>query len=108
MSILRGSHFAGRLGWQAGIKKIIGTTYRFELKMESLSDKLKSLGIVPAKTIPAPESKPRYPTLESLIPGVELSNGFGSFYLSRNEYPLGYRHGIVSFTDNLSLIHISE
>ncbi len=75
--------------------------------MESLSDKLKSLGMVPAKKIQTPESKPRFPTLESLIPGVEMSNGLGSFYLSRKEYPLGYQHGLVTFTDSISTGEIS-
>ncbi len=75
--------------------------------MESLSDKLKSLGMVPAKKVQAPPPRRGLPSLESLIPGNELSNSLGSFYLSRSEYPLGYQHGIVSFSEIISTSEIT-
>jgi len=75
--------------------------------MESLSDKLKSLGMVPAKRVQAPENKPQHPSLESLIPGNEFNNGLGSFYLSQFDYPLGYQHGVVTFSELISTQEIT-
>lgn len=73
--------------------------------MESLSDKLKSLGLVPAKRVQPP--KAALPALEEIIPGIEIQNSLGVCYLSRTDYLNGYRHGKVVFSNIISTSEIS-
>lgn len=73
--------------------------------MESLSDKLKSLGLVPAKKVVPP--KVSLPALADIIPGIEIQNSLGSCYLSRTDFPTGYRHGKVEFSNTISTSEIS-
>jgi uncharacterized protein YprB with RNaseH-like and TPR domain len=73
--------------------------------MESLADKLKSLGVVPAKKVPQPQRT--IPALEHVIPGVEIQNSLGSCYLSRSDFPIGYKHGNIDFSTAISTREIS-
>lgn len=73
--------------------------------MESLHDKLNSLGLVPAARVAKPQIKSTQPPLEEIIPGEVISNSLGTCYLTRMDYPLGYHHGKVKFSE---LIPTSE
>lgn len=70
--------------------------------MESLSDKLRALGIKTAAQVPQPSPKFDDDDLSSLIPGSTLTNSLGSCYLSTTEMPLGYQHGRVVFDQQIS------
>lgn len=76
--------------------------------MESLSDKLKSLGLVPARSIEPAKEKAKQVSLSSIIPGDELTNRLGACYLSRSEFPSGYQHGIVEFSHLISTSEIAR
>jgi uncharacterized protein YprB with RNaseH-like and TPR domain len=75
--------------------------------MESLSDKLKSMGVqVGTNNLPA--SKPRtksYP-IDEVVQGQEVTNPFGNSFLVRSDYPIDYSQGsvILSANHNLSII----
>jgi len=76
--------------------------------MESLSDKLRSLGLVPARSIEPGKEKAKHVSLSSIIPGNELTNSLGVCYLSRTEFPVGYQHGIVEFSHLISTSEIAK
>jgi uncharacterized protein len=73
--------------------------------MESLSDKLKSLGVrVGAKNIsPAKADKVDFP-IEQVIQGVEFPTNQGNAFMVEQFFPLDFHHGTESiFIDNISL-----
>ena len=76
------------------------------MSMESLSDKLKSLGLVPAKRVQP--SLRIVPALDDVIPGTEVHNSLGSCYLCRSEFPNGYKHGVIEFSSIISTSEISS
>ena len=68
--------------------------------MESISDKLKSLGFKVATSISTPVNKTRI-SLERAVSGVLLTNSLGSFVVKEELYPFGYSHGKVLFSENI-------
>lgn len=71
--------------------------------MESLSDKLRALGIKPGNQVPPPPAREMEDLLPALIPGETVENSQGSCYLSSTEYPLEYQHGCVNFSQSVGL-----
>lgn len=65
--------------------------------MESLSDRLKSLGFKVASTLPQVKKEDK-PGFDQVIGGSRLTNSMGDFYLVEHIYQYGYRHGKVVFS----------
>lgn len=66
--------------------------------MESLSDRLKSLGFKTASAVQLPQ-KNGLKSLEEIISADVIHNSQGSFLVRNEFYPFGYKHGSVMFTD---------
>jgi len=75
--------------------------------MDSLSDRLKSLGFKPAASVPKPASQSRE-KLEKVISGREISNSAGSFLIKEQLYPLDYQHGKIKFPAEISTVNINR
>jgi hypothetical protein len=76
--------------------------------METLSDKLKSLGVRIGTEHLQPASKPaktNYP-IEEVLQGEEELTQLGSTFVVKNDYPLDYSHGLCKLcaTPDLKLI----
>jgi uncharacterized protein YprB with RNaseH-like and TPR domain len=69
--------------------------------MESLSDRLKSLGFKVASEVKSAPNKERVP-LEEIISAEVLSNTQGSFLNRSSFFPSGYQHGKVIFPENIT------
>ena len=70
--------------------------------LESLSDKLKSLGVqVGAKNLQPPQAA-QAPTrlhgIEKVVNGVDLETRCGPTFMSEQIYPRGYRHGTAALS----------
>jgi uncharacterized protein len=64
--------------------------------MESLSDKLKSLGVqVGTARIKPPADKPRLPGIESVVPGEVATTAYGETYVVTEQIPIDMNHGNV-------------
>lgn len=72
---------------------------------ESLSDKLKSLGVqIGAKQLP--ERKPARPKgfpIQEVVPGRLVETRYGLTYACEASYPQGYRHGVVTMQAKCSM-----
>jgi len=76
--------------------------------MQTLSDRLKALGVkVGAQDLPRPLPKTAI-TIEQVIPGRTHSTTFGETYLVEAVYPAEYRHGNAGLNITASLRMISE
>lgn len=75
--------------------------------MDSLSDRLKSLGFKPAVSVAKPASQSRE-KLETVISGREISNSAGSFVIKEQLYPLDYQHGKIKFPAEISTANINR
>jgi len=66
---------------------------------ESLSDKLKSLGVqIGPQNLPAPKpQKAEYP-IEEVLAGEEIATPYGSVFQVAYHYPLDYQHGAVGLS----------
>jgi len=74
---------------------------------ESLSDKLKSLGVqVGARNLAAPARKKR--NIEALIPGEVVNTPFGPTYVVENWYGSQYEHGSIRFDPALNMRMLTE
>ncbi|HZW04057.1 MAG TPA: hypothetical protein VFF68_09030, partial [Anaerolineaceae bacterium] len=70
---------------------------------ESLSEKLKSLGVqVGAQQISPRREKKGFPIAE-VMPGRFISTAFGNTFAVESAFPADYQHGIVSFTEPFDL-----
>ncbi len=67
--------------------------------MESLSDRLKSLGFKTASTVQPPQ-KSGLKSLEEIISADVVTNSLGSFLVRNELFPYGYQHGNVVFSDS--------
>jgi uncharacterized protein YprB with RNaseH-like and TPR domain len=65
--------------------------------MDSLSDRLKALGFVPASKIEKPAAKPPELDFASILQAKEITNKLGLTYLVENQYPSDYQHGSINF-----------
>jgi hypothetical protein len=76
--------------------------------VDSLSDKLKMLGVRKgAQDLKPAQSRATYP-VEDVIPGQFIQTSAGSVYLVENNYPRQHLHGITSLELNNSLNIIAE
>lgn len=69
--------------------------------MDSLADRLKSLGFKPASKV-EPAANPVLDSLETLIGGMLIENSAGTFVMKENTYSNQYQHGTIAFS---SAIH---
>ena len=76
--------------------------------MESLSDKLKSLGVqVGAGNLPRP--KPRIShSIEDVLPGQIVATPYGDTYVVESWYGVEYQHGTIQLTNDYKLQVLSE
>ncbi len=75
--------------------------------MDSLADRLKSLGFKAASTVQKPTSQ-SYDKLERVISGCEITNSAGSFVIKEQLYPLDYQHGKIRFPAEISTENINR
>lgn len=75
--------------------------------MDYLSERLKALGFKPAVAITR-EQQPRQFSLEESVGGAVIENSVGSFVLKETNYPQDYRHGSISFRNNVSMGRINQ
>lgn len=76
--------------------------------MESLSDKLKSLGVqLGTGSIARPKPRQTF-SIEEVIPGATIATPFGEAYLVETQYALGYRHGSIDLCGQPSWKVLSE
>jgi uncharacterized protein YprB with RNaseH-like and TPR domain len=76
--------------------------------MNSLSDKLKSLGVkVGARDLPPPRPRDPYP-IQQVVPGHFVEMPQGEVFLVEDWYPLDYRHGLTSLAVVAPLQIIAE
>ena len=73
--------------------------------MSSLADKLKSLGVKPASSLPTPPV-PVVSSIDSVIAGEFRSTAFGDVFVSEQSFGEAYLHGNTSplFTPSFSVI----
>ena len=70
---------------------------------ESLSDKLKSLGVqVGAQNLPKPDPQGEDYPIEQVLDGMELNTPSGSVFQVKNTYPLDYIHGDVALSSAIN------
>lgn len=70
--------------------------------MESISDRLKSLGFKIAADLPERKKVEKAP-FEQAISGNLITNSLGNFYLREKIYPYGYQHGVITFAETSAL-----
>lgn len=76
--------------------------------METLSDKLKALGVsMGMKQIPRPIPTQNYP-IESVVDITTRENAFGKALFTENVVPWDYQHGIVNFSDDFDTTRLME
>lgn len=76
--------------------------------MNSISDKLKSLGVkVGARDLPPPRPRNPYP-IQQVVPGRFVETPNGEIFLVERQYPPDYRQGSSSLTIAASLQIIAE
>lgn len=75
--------------------------------MDSLADRLKSLGFKPASTVQT-RSKKNTGSLEEMIQGVLIRNSVGSFVLREQLFPYDYHHGDIALARGFSTKSINQ
>lgn len=75
--------------------------------MESLGDRLKSLGFKAAATVQPPQKNGLKP-LEEIISAEVITNSQGSFLVRKEFFPYGYQHGSVVFTESFFSERINQ
>jgi len=76
--------------------------------MESLSDRLKSLGVqLGAQNLPPRPEQERFP-IEEVIAGEEINTPLGVVYQITQEYDVHFQHGHVHFDDPLNLQYVRK
>ena len=74
----------------------------------SLSEKLKSLGVrIRARDLPPPQPRYSYP-IERVVPGRFQETPYGRVYVVEKRYPLEHRHGCVTLRISAPLDVIAE
>lgn len=75
--------------------------------MDSLSDRLKALGFVPAakieKSVPIADSK----SFEAVLEPIKIENQFGILHLVEKQFPSDYQHGNISFRTSAEITQLS-
>lgn len=75
--------------------------------VESLSDRLKALGMVPASRVKTPQFTEQ-PRFSDVIAGREVTNSLGTCYLTEQNYPWNYQHGKVVFSQTFGITIIAD
>jgi len=70
-------------------------------RMESLEEKLLSLGVSLGLKQSQTGSILKNNRIEDVLPGEEFSTDFGSTFIFHKDYPPAYQHGIVPFDKNI-------
>ena len=74
---------------------------------DSLSDRLKALGFIPAVKLEKPAVSPPELDFGATLQAQKIANSLGSTHLVENHYPLDYRHGSVSFNTTTEITSLS-
>ena len=69
--------------------------------MDSMDDRLKSLGFKKAVSIPHYVAQEKV-SLETAVGGRNMQNSMGEFVLKETLYPLNYQHGVVTFVEQVT------
>ena len=64
--------------------------------MESLQDKLKSLGVLIGASPITPNPRSERNKIEDVLGGEEFSTVYGNIFITYNDYPPEYQHGKIS------------
>jgi hypothetical protein len=76
--------------------------------MDSLSDKLKSMGVrIGTQNLPRPKPRLGY-TIDRVVPGRLMLTSYGEAYVVDGHYPSDYHHGRVALTVTASLSRLFE
>lgn len=65
--------------------------------MDSLSDRLKALGFIPATKLEKNSHPHPAADFATALHASEISNSLGISYVVENQYPLDYQHGSINF-----------
>lgn len=76
--------------------------------MESLSDRLKSLGVQIGAQNLKPRPEQTYFPIENVIEGVEIATPLGAVYQITQDFDFHYQHGLVHFDSPLNLEPLRE
>ena len=76
--------------------------------MESLSDRLKALGLVQASNVLQKKSVDKKKSFEEIIQAKEITNMLGSCYFVETLYPWNYHHGRVIFEQSIAISFIAD
>ncbi len=75
--------------------------------MDSLSDRLKALGFIPASSVKKPEPQLDQFDFASVLSAQKLTNQFGDSYVVEKQYPLDYQHGLINFQTTTQIASLS-
>ena len=75
--------------------------------MDSMDDRLKSLGFKKAVSIPQYTAQEKV-SLETAVGGRNIQNSMGEFVLKETLYPLNYQHGVVTFVEQVTTETINK
>jgi uncharacterized protein YprB with RNaseH-like and TPR domain len=64
---------------------------------DSLSDRLKALGLVPATALEKKPAQPPVVDFARQVHAQEIINSLGKAYVTEKTYPHNYQHGIINF-----------
>ena len=74
---------------------------------ESLSDKLRSLGVqVGAQNLPAPKKDAAGFPIENVLPGKDMLTEAGPVFITQNEYDVEYLHGDVLLSTHVNPVKV--
>jgi uncharacterized protein len=77
--------------------------------MESLSDKLKSLGVkTGAQGLPQPKPRRSGHPIEEVATGFDDSTPFGNTWIVQQDYPLDYQHGCIAICADCQVGFLAE
>ena len=76
--------------------------------MDSLSERLKALGFIPASKIEKPSSSLSGKDFAAILEAQEVQNRLGVTHLIEKQYPSDYQHGAINFRTRSELTSLSR
>ena len=75
---------------------------------ETLSEKLRSMGMILAKDeLPRPDKKQKHP-IETIVPGEFIETIHGQVFCLTQSYPIDYAHGSINIFPQNSFTHLAQ
>jgi uncharacterized protein len=87
---------------------ILQGIWGYNTRMSSLADKLKSLGVKTANTLPPPTGKPASHSIEAVVAGTCFPTPRGDAFVAEQVFGDDYLHGAVSPYSNFPLSFVSQ